>query len=656
MADIGSLSVQMTADASSLQSELAKATATLNHFTQTFHQNTVQAIKNASATVTGFAGSMFSDPLGALAGLAQRIPVFGNLLALPFEGARYALSAFDSALGKVKVGDVFSSAEMADLRDRLPQAISHGTTKAMEDVARARTRMSTELSMIWTGLSTGFQDAFLPIMAGLVGDGGGVLRFIKGLFDDAGGTADSFVTKVGKGMQFVGEGIAKAFSILPFYGGIFGELGNFITHVSGQVQRFGSQGEFSLKPLSSMLVDTAEYVAGRLAVGFDNVLGLLRGWVPAIQFAWDQLQAIASVVVPLLQQGFDYVTEAAVGLVGGLAGVETGGLSLYETLALIPALLMQATATALDFGANLLDVARPAIAAFESFAASLATTWGVVYGEGVRIFEQAMMIAAVYIDMSNKVVAAFREVMGASGGLLSAASGALGGGLLGTVGGLLGRRGAGEEAEESGERQLSLADRLRAASDAARRAASASRDEGWLGSAFQTGGAQERVQSFFADVRKRLDAFKKDAAGAAGEEFRDFTKEAERLRAQIESPIEKFTKMRDLIDEMANSTDEFGDDWLDADEAALGMLKQVEALEKAVGGGAAKGVAALQEGSKEAYSAIARFQREGAEVDVQERIRQLMERAEQQRQAQLEHARRIAEAVEALAEGEEEED
>jgi hypothetical protein len=630
VADVGSLNVAMTGDASQLQAELAKSEALVGALAKSIEQGTTQAIKNAGATVTGFTGSLFSDPLGALAGAVQQLPYVGELLALPFEAARFALRKLEGAVSGLSWGEMLGGDSVESLRE---------TAQAWDEVVSAA--------------KSGIGELVKEVVGGGVG---AAMRGLNSLFDDAGGEAESFVTRVGKGVTSFGRSLRDAAggwqSLLSPLGLLGGEAGGFLDILGGQLQRLGSQGRFSLEPLQAIVIDLTEYVAVRLAKGAEAVWFLLQGWVPVVEHVWATVSDLAGFVVPLVQQAFAAVTAAASDLSEGVTGVGLGGQTLYETLQQVPAVLLSASATALEFGANLIESAMPFVNVALLMTEPLVTGFNLAWEAVKGIFSIGMQINAVYVDTARQVAEVFERADRASRGWLANLAG---GGVLGAAGRLLS---GGTGGEGDGEGQLSLAERVRAAAERARAAAEESRRrmlggpgaDTWLG--FDNS-ASARVGRFFDDLRDRLGRFKKDAEGGV---FPDFTKERDRLLAMIESPLEKFDRHRELVDKLAGSVNDMGQEWLDADEAALAMLRGVEDLQKAVGGDAVKGVAALQEGSREAYSAVARFQRGEGVVDENTRIRQLLERAEAQAAARLEQAKRVAEILEEIRDGEGEEE
>jgi hypothetical protein len=85
---------------------------------------------------------------------------------------------------------------------------------------------------------------------------------------------------------------------------------------------------------------------------------------------------------------------------------------------------------------------------------------------------------------------------------------------------------------------------------------------------------------------------------------------------------------------------------LTEDVRALAMARAVDELERASGAVEHRAPEALLAGTREAMSAIAAHQRSGAHETEDQRVRRLLERAEQQRQDQLQAARDTARAVE----------
>lgn len=86
------------------------------------------------------------------------------------------------------------------------------------------------------------------------------------------------------------------------------------------------------------------------------------------------------------------------------------------------------------------------------------------------------------------------------------------------------------------------------------------------------------------------------------------------------------------------------------DNQALAWFKQFQALESAFGekGGGYRNNAAMEFGSREAYSAIEAFKQQDAQLDVQAQMKKLLETANKRREEQIRVGKDIAKAVKAI--------
>ncbi len=146
-------------------------------------------------------------------------------------------------------------------------------------------------------------------------------------------------------------------------------------------------------------------------------------------------------------------------------------------------------------------------------------------------------------------------------------------------------------------------------------------------------------------IQERMQQLRDLAAAGVHFSLGDEIKKAqsELLGFDVATPIDKFTsRIADL------------DQWLmagviDADLYAQAIARAVDELDKVAGQKDQKGPGALLEGTKEAFSAIAAWERDGQSSDPQERVREILERQRALQEAQLQAARETAAGVRQLA-------
>jgi hypothetical protein len=137
--------------------------------------------------------------------------------------------------------------------------------------------------------------------------------------------------------------------------------------------------------------------------------------------------------------------------------------------------------------------------------------------------------------------------------------------------------------------------------------------------------AQLRIQAQITAEHRRTFELMQDEARIQ----RQVTDQALQLANQVQDPLTNFQN------QIRNLQDSFSRGGIGWEELGRGGLAALEQLERATGGGQAQLPGALTEGSSAAVSAINRWRNQGSAQDIQERIRQLLERAEQIQRDQL---------------------